>query len=365
MNIESSFTLPSNFYTSSEIFELEKKAIFYRCWQYIGHETQLVNPGDYLTSQICDESILVIKGDDQKLRAFYNTCRHRGHELLTKPAGNIKRNIICPYHSWCYHTDGSLLNANGAEGQPNLDHQKLSLVNVQVENFFGFVFVNLDPKAKKLSEIAKDFGEDLTSRIPFLGQLMKPRENFSFSELAAGWKVVVDNFVECYHCQSAHPTFSTLTDLKDYQLDTFENWSRQMSYKTKSENKAYPFDSQQGFQGMVFWYLWPNTFISVFPGVDEISVISVRPIATDRVRFDGHLLITKNERHIDRALFVNNFLRPEDAGICVSVQKGLKSSSYVQGPYVVNHKFPNLGEKGLYHFHQKVLEHLNPILHEL
>ena len=109
-----SYTIPARYYTDPDIFEQEKEAIFARTWHYIGHESHVRDPGDYLTLQIADESVFVMRGGDGRLRGFFNVCRHRAHRLLSG-AGNTAT-IVCPYHAWSYHCDGRLRHARFATG---------------------------------------------------------------------------------------------------------------------------------------------------------------------------------------------------------------------------------------------------------
>ena len=118
---EASFTLSSEYYLSEEIYELEKRAIFYKSWQYVAPLTRFEAIGDYVTLRICDESIFVIRSADGKLRAFYNVCRHRAHELLSG-SGNKPKAIVCPYHAWTYKTDGELVNAPLSSGRPGFKY---------------------------------------------------------------------------------------------------------------------------------------------------------------------------------------------------------------------------------------------------
>ena len=105
---EESFTLPNWMYTDPDVYELEKERIFYRTWQYIGHKALFKEPGDYVTARICDQNVFVIKGGDGELRAFYNVCQHRAHELLPDGVGNVERAIVCPYHAWTFSREGLL-----------------------------------------------------------------------------------------------------------------------------------------------------------------------------------------------------------------------------------------------------------------
>ena len=197
---EESFTLPSYMYTDPEIFELEKERIFYKTWQYVGHKSLFAKPGDYLTLKICDQHIFVIMGDDSKLRAFYNVCQHRAHELLPEGSGNVERAIICPYHAWAFEKTGKLRGAPRSNSRPSFNKADFSLKPVRLEIFLDSAFVNLDPNAATLAETAGDLEQDVKAKVPFFNRLKAPGTRFLTNDLGdskinAGWKVVVDNYV--------------------------------------------------------------------------------------------------------------------------------------------------------------------------
>ncbi len=166
-----SFTLPSEYYTSPAVYEREKEAIFYRTWQYVAHRSAFAEPGDYVTIRICDQSVFVMMGGDGVLRAFYNVCRHRGHELLAEPHGNVSSAIVCPYHAWTFEREGGLRRARFSEDRPDFDKADFGLRPIRLELFCDCVFVNLDEGAESLARLAGDMEEDLRQRVPYLDHL--------------------------------------------------------------------------------------------------------------------------------------------------------------------------------------------------
>ena len=149
-----SYTLPSRLYLDESIYAQEKQKIFYCNWHYAGHLSQLNKPGDYLTATIADESIFIVRGQDDTLRGFYNVCRHRAHQLL-EGSGNT-RNIVCPYHAWSYALDGELRHARISEKVPGFDKSEFCLQPVRVDTLCDLVFFNLDPDAESLDSQAPD-----------------------------------------------------------------------------------------------------------------------------------------------------------------------------------------------------------------
>lgn len=359
----SSFTIPARWYLDEEIYAQEKNAIFYREWHYIGHVSTLTTPGDYSTMQLADENIFVIRDDDDQLRGFYNVCRHRAHQLVSGN-GRVK-DIVCPYHAWRYNKSGELCFARNTQDISNFDQKDYSLHEIQVETLCGLVFVNLDPNAEPLKSRAVGLEEDLRRWIPGVDDL-KAISHDAFggdAGIRANWKVVVDNYVECYHCEKAHPAFSELNCMQDYELDTFGIWSRQLGPSTRIENTAYQFSRKDPIQQSAFWYVWPTTTINVIPGETLVSVLSIQPTSLGTTSFAGDTLAHKSEQGSQRLDWLYNILGAEDMALCESVQKGLNSRSYNQGPFVADTDKSGIGEHALHHFHclvRDALEQFRP-----
>jgi phenylpropionate dioxygenase-like ring-hydroxylating dioxygenase large terminal subunit len=356
---EESFTLPSYMYTDPDIFELEKEKIFYKTWQYVAHKSLFSEPGDYQTLRICDQHIFVIMGDDSKLRAFYNVCQHRAHELLPEGSGNVARAIVCPYHAWAFEKSGELRGAPRSENRPSFNKKDFSLKSVKLEMFLDSAFVNLDPNAPPLSEIAGDLEQDIRARAPFVNELDTSQSRFiaddiGLTNINAGWKVVVDNYVECYHCEHAHKDFCDIISMDTYKHDAFGLWARQLGEDIKDDNTAYKLEPNAPFKKSAFWFLWPNTTINILPGAEVLNFAIVRPTAIDKCLFEGHSISTSGKFHKGRQDYTANVLVPEDTALCESVQRGLKSKGYDQGPLIVDPSRSGRGEHALHHFHRLV-----------
>ena len=355
---ELSFTLPSEYYLSPEVYEYEKENIFYKTWQYIAHEVMLPDPGDYVTLSICGQNVFVIRSSDGELRSFYNVCRHRAHELLSG-AGNVRKLIVCPYHAWSYDNSGRLKSARMSDNRPGFDKAEFGLREIRLELFCGCIFVNLDDTAESLQSIAGDLEADIRDQLPYLDKLkLAGTDLLGETKMSAGWKVVVDNFVECYHCRPAHRDFASLIDMDAYQVDIFDYWSRQTGPKIRYDNSAYAVDPEVGMQQSVFWYLWPNTTFNVLPGSDELTVFSIRPIDITTSSFGGQSFNVDGKVYQPRADYASEILAPEDISLCESVQRGLASKSYDQGTFIVDPDNPGESEYALHHFHRLVQQAL-------
>ena len=357
-----SFTLSSEYYTNPAIYEREKEAIFYRTWQYVAHRSAFREAGDYVTLRICDQNIFVMRGGDGVLRAFYNVCRHRAHELLSEPQGNVKSAIVCPYHAWTFEREGGLRRARFSEERPGFDKASYALRPIRLEIFCDCVFVNLDENAESLASLAGDMEDDLRRRVPFMGDLRMHSYRIDLlgsTHQHAGWKVVVDNYVECYHCRHAHPDFASLISMDHYRVDVGRIWSRQLGSETRPKNTAYDFDPDDGYPGSMFWYLWPNTTFNILPGSNELAVFAIRPLGHELTSFEGHVLTADGRTNEARTEYTANILAPEDIALCESVQRGLKSKGYDQGPIMAGAAPTGENEYAIHHFHRLVHEALN------
>jgi len=357
---EASFTLPSYLYTDPAVYEIEKQRIFYKTWQFIAHKSSFENIGDYVTAKICDQNVFVIKGGDGELRAFYNVCQHRAHELLPAGHGNVKSVIVCPYHAWVFEREGRLRGAPRSDQRPDFNKEDYSLKQIKLEIFLDCAFINLDPDASSLAEQASDLEQDVREKVPFYKDLKHPRRSeFGETYIKAGWKVVVDNYVECYHCDHAHPDFADLICMDTYQHDTYGLWARQLGTDIKPDNSAYKLNGDEAYMQSAFWFLWPNTTINILPGTQELNIACIRPIGLEEADFGGVTLSTSLEYNTARDEYTADVLVPEDIALCESVQRGLKSFGYSQGPMIVDPERSGRGEHAIHHFHRLVQQALS------
>ena len=203
---------------------------------------------------------------------------------------------------------------------------------------------------------------DLRQRVPYVDELRMPSKRIDLlgtTRQHAGWKVVVDNYVECYHCRHAHPDFASLISMDHYRVDVGPLWSRQLGAETRPKNTAYDFDPDAGYAGSMFWYLWPNTTFNILPGSNELAVLAIRPIDHEWTSFEGHVLTADGRTNEARTDYAANVLAPEDIALCESVQRGLKSKGYDQGPIMAGAAPTGENEYAIHHFHRLVHEALN------
>jgi len=194
------FTLPQPFYTGDEIFQLEMERIFRRRWLFSGFSCQAPRPGDYFTFEIGADSLIVVRGDDLRLRALFNSCRHRGSRICSQEEGHCGK-LVCPYHQWVYERDGRLAAARWMGD--DFDRSVYPLHSAHLEEVAGLVYVCL-------AEEPPDFGPARRTIEPFVKRHGLDRARICFRqdyEVAANWKLVFENNRECYHCAGGHPEF--------------------------------------------------------------------------------------------------------------------------------------------------------------
>lgn len=359
-----STVLPARAYTDPRVFEVEKERIFYRTWQYIGPESELATPGDYLTGEIVDERVFVIRTGEGELKAFFNVCKHRAHGLL-HGRGRVRRHVTCPNHGWSYDLDGRLRNAPGCERVSGFDPSAITLSPVRVETLKGLVFVNLDPQAPSLADSYPGLAEQVEALVPELDQLGAfPSEDEDSQsggnlglpgELRANWKVLLDNCVECYHCRIAHPAFADLVDLETYRIEDHGTFTKHVADRVRPDNRAYRFSKADPVQRLAVWHLWPNTTISVSPGIANLGVFKFTPARHDLTLIHSNSFrkpgpLSDAER--DRIRFNADIFWPEDVRICESVWQGFHSRSFEGGPLLLNGALDATSEDTVRLFHR-------------
>ena len=260
-------TLPWSWYSDPEVLRREQERIFRRSWQYVGHAGRVEDVGARFAAWAGDVPVLVVR-DEPGIRAFVNVCRHRG-SLLAESDGTGKT-IQCPYHAWTYDLDGSLRAAPRSERE-DFEKEGLSLVPMRIETWGPFLFVNPDPDAAPLSETLGPVPE----LVAVDDLVFHARDEY---ELAANWKIGCENYLECYHCPTAHKGFSAVYDVDpdEYRLEpTGDHVLSQF---------AYTRDGEEG-QGQ-FHFVWPNLKINVLAGTPNLSIGPLLPVgagALDRV----------------------------------------------------------------------------------
>jgi phenylpropionate dioxygenase-like ring-hydroxylating dioxygenase large terminal subunit len=200
----SGYSLDQRFYCDDEVFAADMREIVMRKWIVAGHVDQVRRKGDYFLFKVGQESIIIVRSDETTINAFYNVCRHRGSLICTEPQGRVTR-LTCPYHAWSYGLDGALLAARLMPVDFAKEDNALQRAHVRV--FHGFIFLNLSEQEPV--DFDATFG-DLGRYLDFHGTADAKIAYARSYPTDANWKLVVENFVECYHCAPAHPEFVSM-----------------------------------------------------------------------------------------------------------------------------------------------------------
>lgn len=349
-----SLSLHADAYTEQRWHDFERSAVFARSWQWVCHGEKLASPGDYVSASLADQPILVVRGSHGELRGFYNVCRHRAHQIVAGE-GSV-RALTCGYHGWVYDLGGSLVSARHTARTAGIDPSAICLHPLAAEEFAGLVFVNLDPEAQPLGEASGELAAEIAAWAPDVGRLTHARR-LSY-DVAANWKTVVDNFLECYHCHVAHRDFVSLVDMDTYTVTTHGIYSSHMASAGKTPNSAYSTEGVTVTDHAV-WWLWPNTCMMRYPGRGNFIVLHVIPAGPGRTleTYDFFLEDPEpSEAELEAIRYIDDVLQPEDIALVESVQRGMGTPAFDSGPIVVNPERSGLSEHGVHHFHRLLLD---------
>jgi phenylpropionate dioxygenase-like ring-hydroxylating dioxygenase large terminal subunit len=352
-------TLPSRYYTDPAVFEGEKERIFARSWLCAGRLEQLREPGDYFTCRVMDEELILLRDMAGELRAFYNVCQHRAHRLLAG-AGN-QRVIACPYHAWTYELDGRLRGAPNRNKVAGFDGARICLTPVQVDTLATLILVNLDPAARPLRETMAGLEEEILAYTPD-PEAVTCGHSQSF-ELEANWKVVLENYSECYHCVTAHPSFTRGTvEPASYRIVPHGLYQSHISKAKPDETANYAFDRTATAHGDEFagWLIWPLTAFQVYPG-GYVNSFRWVPIAVDRTVLDVDWYLPRAGPTAEEREMIDLHIRTtlqEDVDLVASVQQGLRSRGYDSGPLMIDGSDTGKSEHGVLALQELVREAL-------
>ncbi|WP_170976393.1 aromatic ring-hydroxylating dioxygenase subunit alpha [Rhizobium sp. FKL33] len=357
-------TLPGSFYADPEVFEAEKQDIFLKSWHYACPISALADNGAYVTIQILNQQVFLVRDQNDEIRGFFNVCPHRGHQLLE--GSGQKRVITCPYHAWSYDLTGRLVAAREGGKSRTLVGSGICLKSVQVGTLASFVFVNLDATAEPFADYTAELARSINNVIPDLTDY-KVRESVGYfgGDYDCNWKIAIDNYLECYHCETAHKSFCDMMDVKNSTFSLHDNFIYQfVPSGGKETNAAYSINLKEDALDGHFWFLFPNIIFSIFPGTKNFSVSWVDPVsAVSSLRKfvtmtpDG---ISK-EREAARSRWGLEVLNEEDRQLCRSVQKGMVQRGFDMGYYLVDPR-GNLSEDTVRHFHRIYLKWMFPVV---
>src|SRR6476469_9598394 len=311
-------TLPFSWYTDESILREERTRVFARSWQYGGRAELVAAPGSFLATDAGGVPIVVTRDRESELRAFLNVCRHRG-AVLTDGCGE-RATLQCHYHAWTYELDGTLRSAPRSEREPGFDNAEWSLLPASVGTWGPFLFVNPDPAAAPLEEQLGALPQTLAQAIDVDALVFHSRVEFGAN---ANWKVVVENFLECYHCPTAHPGFSAEVDVHPdrYGLEAHPTFAAQFA-QAKSSGERWQFH-----------LLYPTTGINVFPGPASLSIGPIAPNGPHRTEryLDYFFAPGADEAWLADFFAFDDQVGREDTVLVESVHRGVSSGLLEHG----------------------------------
>ena len=348
-------TIPAPWYVDPRVAELERNAVFSKTWQMVGRVEQVEVRGQFFTANVAGEPIVVVRGNDDVLRGFYNVCRHHAAAVVTESCG--KASILhCPYHGWNYGLDGSLKGMPEFDGVKNFDRHQNGLVPVKVETWETFVFVNLDPEAAEL----RDFLGALVKRILPLGVSKLHYFDTRVYEIHCNWKVFVDNYLDGgYHVPHLHKGLNSVLDYKEYTIENEDRYCLQSSPMVASSEDAAMGATRKGDRAWYFWQ-YPNLMINCYEGYMDTNLVLPVDVDHCRVIFDFYFadVSEAHREYNQQSVEVGARVQDEDLGICEAVQHGLKSRAYRAGRLSVRR------EAGEHLFHRLLAADLKAGLRE-
>jgi len=322
-------TIPAVWYTDARVAALELQNIFSRTWQAVGRADQVEKPGQYLTATVAGEPIVVVRGSDHQLRAFFNVCRHHAMTVMNEPCGTAQH-MRCPYHGWTYNLEGELRGMTEFEGVRDFDRTQNGLVPIRVETWEKFVFANLDPQAAPLP----DFLGDLVRRVQLLGfSKLKFVERRSYTQ-QCNWKVYVDNFLDGgYHVPHMHQGLNSVLDYTNYTIENLERCCVQSSpVAVDSSSESNAAATRKGDRAYYFWQ-YPNFMLNWYEGYLDTNLVIPLGVNRCEVIFDFYFGDTGAAQmpYVRQSMEVSERVQREDMVICDGVQRGLSSRAYQAG----------------------------------
>jgi len=338
--------LPRRAYHDEAIHAWERERFLRHDWVVVGREADAPASGTYFTTELDGEPLLVVRGRDDELRAFYNVCQHRGTAVVEEPCGTAVR-FQCPYHAWIYDLEGKLVRAKHTEDLEEFSLGDYGLNAVRLETWQGFVFVNLDPEAAPLADQLGDLVERF-ARFDF-GALRSAR-TISY-DVAANWKFVAENYSECYHCPGLHPQLNKLTPYDvgaEYEpggawqggwmelIAGAETMALDGGLGSRRGRPAMTGITAQDERRIDYYIVWPTTFLSIHP--DYLVVHRLTPDGPSRTKIVCEFLFPETTMAMpdfdaSDAIAFWDLTNTQDWHVCELQQRGTASRSWVSGRY--------------------------------
>jgi Rieske 2Fe-2S family protein len=351
-------TLPARYYTDPVLYREELERFYFRNWICAGRADAIPHAGDYFLREIGVESIIVVRDNDRRVRAFFNVCRHRGTRLCTEAEGDFRGRIQCPYHGWTYGLDGRLLGAPHME-ETGFAREEYPLHEIAASLWDGHVFLHLgrdpQPLARQLGELPEKFAAWRMEELRLHRRIVY--------DVQANWKLVILNYNECLHCPLVHPALNRLTDYlgADNEPPQPGYIGGVMGFRRGAETMTQDGIRRRDYlpglsaaqRGMVCYYaVYPNLLLSLHP--DYMMIHTLWPKAVDHTQIVCEWYfhpqeMAKPDFQADDAIEFWDLTNRQDWRVVELSQAGIRSRAYTPGPY-------SRREELLHAFDQEVLE---------
>ena len=339
-------TLPGKYYHSEEIYEEEVEKIFYKFWVYACRAEEISSVGDYKLIKVANESLILVRDKSHEVKALFNVCRHRGTQLCDKPKGIFKsKSIQCPYHAWTYALDGKLLNAPLMKEGHGFQKDDCALHQASVHIWEGFVFINLDknpaPFEVQMEALMGKFTDWKIDELRIAHHIKY--------ELNCNWKLILQNYQECYHCPGVHPLLTELTPVQSAQHDYskgaviggFMDLSKDGGSMTMTGEAAAPSIcnvSGDDLKRIYYYSVFPNMLLTPHP--DFVLFHHITPLGPEKIINDCYWLFRpeiindlKAQAGIKSAVEFWDLTNKQDWKVCEQMQTGTKSTRFTRGFY--------------------------------
>jgi glycine betaine catabolism A len=339
-------TLAQQYFVSPGVFAKEQDRIFSKQWVLVGHQSQLAKAGDYFVAVAAGESLIVVRDQKSVIRGFYNVCRHRGTRLKEDTCGHGSA-IRCPYHAWTYGLDGRLIGAPHMDQVPDFDKGDYSLHAVNLGLWEGLIFVNLADSPTPLEEwFAPLDGKFSHWNI----SILRPAKRIEY-DVNANWKLMFENYSECYHCPGVHPMLSKVSPYDSAENDLtegpflggFMKINKGAGLTMSGKACALPVGKIENLQEVFYYSIFPNMLLSLHP--EYVMVHQLWPQSPERTLilcdwfFHPEAFERKDFKPEDAIEFWD-MTNKQDWHVCELSQQGIASRAYEPGPYSPRESIP-------------------------
>jgi len=333
--LEHATALAATCYLGADMLARDTRRVLARSWQLVGHAGLVAGPGDYLVDEAAGVPVLVVRGEEGRLRAFPNVCRHRAGPIALGH-GRGAASLRCRYHGWTYSLDGCLKLAPEMQEARDFNKEEIRLPEFAVAEWQGLVFVAVGGDVPPIDAVYGGI-VDRIRPIDLAAMRYARRDVF---EVACNWKVYVDNYLEGYHLPYVHPGLSRVLDYRAYRTELFDWYSLQHS----------PLRDNDGIYGdgeAFYYFVYPNVMLNIMPG--RMQTNRVLPLGPDRCRVEFDYYYSPDpaaQARAERDREFSDEIQREDIEICEAVQRGLASGTYDAGRLCPRR------ESGVWHFHE-------------